>query len=651
MSILQHNVGLVLIRISAWRVSKRSVDVASLTGKQVLMLVILVGGASLAILNQTAISPMLPSIMDEMSVSSATAQWLVSGYTIVMALLVPISAFLMNRCSTRQIFFASMALFFIGSIMCAFAPQFIILLVGRCLQGACAGIMMPLATSVMLLVFPLEKRGTAMGIYSLITMLMPAIGPAATGFLTDLAGWQVVYFGMAAITAVFALIAIPALSNYGSTENAKLDIPSLILSSLGLLALLYGISEFGNQGLTLINAISIVVGIVLVVVFARRQLKIPDPLLNLKVFAYFRFTVGLCILMGIQLVVNANAVIMPLLIQQGMGGSASETGLVTLPGALIGAFAALGAGKLFDRFGPRIVSTVGAIIVCAGYAGLAFIDGQTSLILLAALTVLTTAGMLCITTPINTWSLGFLPDDLIPHGNAVSNTMRQVASAIGTAILVSLMAIVSQSHAGEGVAASTISGASAIYLIVAACVLIIAICIFLFVKRDDSQIQNTGIGFPNAEGLVAVDSLVIPNGTTVRKALFMFNDAGTTDAPIIDRDGSIVAFLSVGDVLKQLGSDKVKASLVDFYSYVPELLSGDGIVTERGRLEDILEKDASSIATKKVITIEARASFKDVCQLLSERRIKKVPVMKEGVFIGTINRKDIVNHLMVTLAE
>ncbi len=259
--------------------------------------------------------------------------------------------------------------------------------------------------------------------------------------------------------------------------------------------------------------------------------------------------------------------------------------------------------------------------------------------------------MLCITTPINTWSLGFLPDDLIPHGNAVSNTMRQVASAIGTAILVSLMAVVSQSHAGEGVAASTITGASAIYIIVAACVLIIAICIFLFVKRDDSQIQNTGIGFPNAEGLVAVDSLVIPNGTTVRKALFMFNDAGTTDAPIIDRDGSIVAFLSVGDVLKQLGSDKVKASLVDFYSYVPELLSGDGIVTERGRLEGILEKDASSIATKKVITIEARASFKDVCQLLSERRIKKVPVMKEGVFIGTINRKDIVNHLMVTLAR
>ncbi len=90
---------------------------------------------------------------------------------------------------------------------------------------------------------------------------------------------------------------------------------------------------------------------------------------------------------------------------------------------------------------------------------------------------------------------------------------------------------------------------------------------------------------------------------------------------------------------------------MDFYSYVPELLSGDGIVTERGRLEGILEKDASSIATKKVITIEARASFKDVCQLLSERRIKKVPVMKEGVFIGTINRKDIVNHLMVTLAE
>lgn len=631
--------------------SKGVREVAGLTGKQILMLVILVGGAGLAILNQTAISPMLPSIMEEMSVSSATAQWLVSGYTIVMALLVPISAYLMKRCSTRQIFFVSMALFLVGSLICAFAPQFIYLLIGRCLQGACAGIMMPLATSVMLLVFPLEKRGTAMGIYSLITMLMPAIGPAATGFLTDLAGWQVVYFGMAAITAVFTLVAIPTLSNYGDTEKAKLDIPSLILSSLGLLALLYGISEFGNQGLTVVNTVSVLAGIVFVIVFARRQLKLPEPLLNLKVFAYFRFTAGLCILMGIQLVVNANAVIMPLLIQQGMGGTASETGLVTLPGALVGAVAALGAGKLFDRFGPRIVSTVGALIVCAGYAGLAFVDAQSSLILLAVLSVLTTAGMLCITTPINTWSLGFLPDDLIPHGNAVSNTMRQVASAIGTAILVSLMAVISQSHADEGIATSTVAGAAAIYIIVAICVLVIAICIFVFVKRDAALAKSDETGFPNAEGLVAVDSLAIPDGTTVRKALFMFNDAGTTDAPIVGRDGSIVAFLSVGDVLKQLGADKVKASLIDFYSYVPEVLSGDGIASERSRLEDVLNKNVSSIATRKVVTIDARASFKDVCQLLSERRIKKVPVMKEGVFIGTINRKDIVNHLMVSLAE
>lgn len=622
-----------------------------LTRKQSIMITILIGGASLSILNQTAVSPMLPSIMGQMSVSSATAQWLVSGYTMVMAIFVPVSAYLMNRFTTRKIFFVAIAMFLVGCLLCVLAPNFPVLLVGRCLQGGCAGIMMPLATAVMLLVFPMEKRGTAMGIYSLITMLMPAIGPAITGFLTDMAGWRVIFFAMLALAIAFAIVAVFALSNYGETEDVRLDIPSVIISSFGLISLLYGTSELGNQGFSVTTISAIVCGIVLIAAFALRQIKIASPLLNLRVFKYSHFTIGLCILMAIQLLVNANAVIMPLVIQQSMGESASATGLVTLPGALVGAVAALVAGKFFDRFGPRIIAFIGSLIVCSGYIGFAFIDQQSSLVIMASFNVLCTVGLLCITTPLNTWSLGFLPDELIPHGNAVSNTLRQVAGAVGTAILVSLMSLISSSAQGSPAEASMI-GAHVVYVVIATSTFLIAACILFFVHGKPGAETSPSSLFPDAQSLAAADSLSIPENTIVREALQLFNAAGTTDAPIVDHSGNVVAFLSVGDVLKRLGASAAQASLIDFYSYLPEVSENGKIATEQEKMKELMTQPVISLATKKVITVSASATFKEVCQVLSERRIKKVPVIdSDGSYVGTINRKDIVNRMLAELAD
>lgn len=463
-----------------------------MTRKQIVMVAILMCGAALSVLNQTSVSPMLPSIMEQMNVSSATAQWLVSGYTLVMAIFVPVSAYFMERFSTRKIFFSAIIMFIAGSVLCAIAPNFAVLLVGRCLQGGSAGILMPLATAVMLLVFPLEKRGTAMGLYSLVNMLMPALGPSLTGFLTDAIGWQRVYIGIGAVAIVLALLAIPTLSNYGDTSDVKLDVPSLILCSLGLIGVLYGISEIGNNGFTVITVLSAILGIVVIGFFCRRQFKLEQPLLDLNVFKYFRFTMGLCILMGFQLVVNANAVVLPLLMQQGLGMTASQSGLVNLPGSLVAAVAALCAGKLFDKFGARIIATIGAVVVLVGYIGMTFTGTGTSLGMLMFWGVFCSAGLMFATTPLNTWSLGFLPDELIPHGNAVSNTMRQVASAVGTAILVSVMSMVETGrlNVGDAITTATISGAKTVYIIVDVCIVVIALAIAIFVKGKEKTYEK-----------------------------------------------------------------------------------------------------------------------------------------------------------------
>lgn len=448
------------------------------------MLAILIGGSALAILNQTAVSPMLPTIMQDMGVSSSTAQWLVSGYTMVLAIFVPVSAYLMKRVPTRTIFFSAMAMFLTGSILCALAPNFPALLFGRCLQGGCAGIMMPFATSVMLLVFPVERRGTAVGIYSLVTMLMPAIGPTATGFLVDLVNWRMVYAGMAALVVALILTAIPVLSNYGTTSEARLDLVSVVVSSCALTAFLYGTSEFGNQGAAPITIGAMAVGIALICYFVVRQRRVESPLLDLSVFSYSRFAIGLCLLMGLQLLVNANAVIMPLIVQQGMGKSASDSGLLTMPGALLGAVTALCAGKTFDRFGPRVIAFCGAMVVGLAYVGFSFVRESTPLLLLTVFDTMGIIGMMCISTPLNSWSLSYLPDELIPHGNATSNTLRQVAGAVGTAVFVSIMSVVSQTCVSASVQESFFVGARVVYCIIAACALVIAAGIFMFVRED-----------------------------------------------------------------------------------------------------------------------------------------------------------------------
>lgn len=608
------------------------------------MIVILIGGAALSILNQTAISPMLPSIMGAFGVSSATAQWLVSGYTLVMALFVPLSAYFIDKFSTRKIYFGAILLFLIGSLLCALAPSFEALMIGRCLQGACAGILMPLATSIMLLVFPLEKRGTAMGIYSLITMLMPAIGPAATGALTDAFGWQPVYWMMLAISAVLGIVAIPTLTNYGELSNPKLDLLSVVLCSLGLIGVLYAASEFGNAGFSAPIVITAVLGIALLAWFAYRQLHIQNPLLNLGVFKYRRFTIALVVLIALQMVVNVNAVMLPIIVQQGLGMSATVSGMVVVPGSLAGAVIALLAGRLFDRMGARAVATTGCALMVVGYVGYAFTNASTSAFTLALFGVFCTAGLLATTTPLNAWSLGFLPDELIPHGNAVSNTLRQVGSAIGTAIFISLMNVLMTSNADLGMQESQLLSARIVYTVVAICIGIITVCVFVFVKGKRTTYETASKVLPAAQELMDVDALRLKTNMKVREALVLFDERGTTDAPIVDEAGKLVGFLSVGDVMRQFGGNLRTATLSDMYSSAPKMLS------ESEKIHEIMDMDVVSIATRRVISVTADDSFEEICRVLSERRVKKVPVLEKGVCVGTINRRNVVTRILAKLA-
>lgn len=617
--------------------------------RQVMMVAVLLTGAALSVLNQTSVSPMLPIIMSELSVTSPVAQWLVSGFSLVTAVVIPVTAYLMKRFSTRSVFFVSMGLFIVGCILCFVAPNFAVLMVGRICQAMCAGMLMPLATNIMLLVFPPEKRGFAMGIYSLITSLMPAIGPAAAGGLTDSVGWRLVYAIMLALAVTITMFAIFFLRNFGESERIGLDVPSVVLSALGLVALLYGISAVGDGGFTFVSGALIVVGIVIIAAFVWRQTRLGQPVLNMAVFRYRRFVIGLAIVLVVMLASTAPSVTLPLVVQEGLGQSATVTGFMMIPASIVGAVAALTAGKLFDRVGGRPLAVFGACMLLLAYIGCAFMVESVGVIWLACCMVLSNLGMMFVNTPLNTWSLGFLPDELIPHGNAMSNTLRQVAMSISITLFVTVMAVASTGNGGSDAAASIIAGGRITFACQAVLCVMVLIAVIAFVRPGEEAQFKTAQPARNSEGcardFMRINVPFLTKESTVREAMTLFAKEGITDSPVIDEKGAVCAFLSSSDIMAQL---------VEHEMVTPDL-SGWSTIKDNGtlnsRLSGIIDSNVMGIATKNVITVRGDDSFEHVCAILAQRRFKKVPVVENGRLLGTINRDDVIQYVLDILAR
>lgn len=240
----------------------------NLTRKQIVMLVVLIFGTFLTVLNQTATTPAIPSIMADMGVSAATAQWLTTGFTLVNAIMIPITAYLTDRYSTRRLFIVAMSIFTVGSLISGWGPSFSLVLIGRLVQACGAGILMPMVMTVLLLSFPVEKRGTAMGIFGFVIAFAPAIGPTVAGVIVDRYGWHVMFFAIAILSFLIIIVSLFVLERGGAKKaGAKLDKASVIMSSLGFGALLYGFSVIGSSGISIAAIIATLVGSVSLVLF------------------------------------------------------------------------------------------------------------------------------------------------------------------------------------------------------------------------------------------------------------------------------------------------------------------------------------------------------------------------------------------------
>jgi len=480
------------------------------------MIAILFIGAFVSFLNNSLLNVALPSIMVDLKIADySTVQWLATGYMLVSGVLIPASAFLLTRFSNRSLFITSMAIFTLGTALAAFAPNFGALLAGRMIQAAGSSVMGPLLMNIMLISFPREKRGAVMGLFGLVMITAPAIGPTLSGYIVEYYDWRLLFEMILPLAVISLLLAIWKSQNImPQNKNAELDYLSVVLSCIGFGGLLYGFSAASSDGWTdSIVLTTLIAGGIALIIFIARQLKMEKPLLDLRVYKYPMFALSSVISIVNAVAMFSGMILTPAYVQNVRGISPLDSGLMMLPGAIIMGIMSPITGKLFDKFGPRILSVLGLSITAVSTYMLANLQIDSSYAHIITIYSLRMLGMAMVMMPIMTNGLNQLPTRLNPHGTAINNTTQQVAGSIGTAILVTIMNSVTKTEAEnlmKGIDPASLTDAATTAALtqqallsgiqysfyVAFGVNIVALILALFVKRVDTsseavrQIEN-----------------------------------------------------------------------------------------------------------------------------------------------------------------
>ncbi|GAA1438341.1 DHA2 family efflux MFS transporter permease subunit [Leifsonia poae] len=461
---------------------------------------LLLSATFVVILNETIMSVAIPTLIDDLKIDALAAQWLSTAFMLTMAVVIPITGFLLQRFSTRSIFIAAMSLFSIGTLTAALAPGFAVLVGARVIQASGTAIMLPLLMTTLMTLVPANKRGRTMGNVSIVISVAPAIGPTISGFILNYLDWRWIFLIVLPIAVVMLLIGIKFVENVTEPEKVKLDVFSVILSAFGFGGLLYGLSQTGvtdgGAGTSVVLWVSLGVGVLSLAGFIVRQLLLQRQnraLLDLRTFRSRIFTVAIVLMAISTASLFGVIIILPLYLQHVLHLDTLATGLLLLPGGIVMGVMAPFVGRLYDRFGPRVLVVPGAIIVSVVLWALTLVTDHTSPYLILAAHVGFSVGLALMFTPLFTAGLGAVTPHLYSHASAIVGTVQQVAGAAGTALLIAIFSAHTATlvAAGESVDQATAGGVSMAFL-AAAIISLFAVVGSFFISKPADVIAPEG---------------------------------------------------------------------------------------------------------------------------------------------------------------
>nr|WP_223695246.1 MDR family MFS transporter [Leifsonia poae] len=456
------------------------------------MIWLLLSATFVVILNETIMSVAIPRLMDDLAIDAVAAQWLSTAFMLTMAVVIPITGFLLQRFSTRSIFIAAMSLFSLGTLSAALAPGFGVLVVARVIQASGTAIMLPLLMTTLMTLVPANKRGRTMGNVSIVISVAPAIGPTISGVILNFLDWRWMFLIVLPIAVVMLLIGIKYVENVTEPEKVKIDVFSVILSAFGFGGLLYGLSQAGEASTagavtTATMWVSIGVGALSLAGFILRQLRLQRQnraLLDLRTFRSPIFTVAIALMVISTAAMFGMIIILPLYLQHVLGLDTLATGLLLLPGGVVMGVLAPFVGRLYDRYGPAPLVVPGSILVSLVLWSLTLITEHTSPLLILAAHIVFSIGLSLMFTPLFTAGLGSVVPHLYSHASAIVGTVQQVAGAAGTALLIAVMSArtTAFASAGEPIHMATAGGVRLAFL-VAAIISLFAVVGSFFIRK------------------------------------------------------------------------------------------------------------------------------------------------------------------------
>ncbi|WP_100013020.1 MDR family MFS transporter [Lentibacillus sediminis] len=417
----------------------------------------LIIGAFFAILNETLLNIALTTLMAEFGITLPTVQWVATGFMLIMGIVIPISPLLMQWFTTRQLFIGTMIVFTFGTAIAAVAPTFSILLTGRLIQAIGTGLLMPLIFNVFLLIYPPHKRGKIMGIVGLVIMFAPAIGPTLSGVIVDYLGWRFLFITVIPFALFSILFGYKYLINVSEVTKPKIDWFSIIFSTIGFGATIYGFSSVGESEagfLTPDVLISLIVGVTSIVLFAIRQFKVEEPLMDLRVFKLPMFSHAVAMFVIIVMTMFASELILPVFMQGPMALAPAAAGLLLLPGSILNGIASPFMGALFDKVGPRMMMIPATIVLAGTMFMFSRLTAETPPWVIIVGFILIMLSVSATMMPAETNGLNQLPKRLYPHGTAVMSALQPLSGAIGVSVFISILNSKQASYL-EGVANPT----------------------------------------------------------------------------------------------------------------------------------------------------------------------------------------------------
>jgi DHA2 family lincomycin resistance protein-like MFS transporter len=463
--------------------------------------------AFVVILNETIMGVAIPVLMRELRIDASAAQWLSTAFMLTMAVVIPITGWLLQRFHTRPVFLAAMILFSAGTLLAAVAPGFGVLLVARVIQASGTAIMMPLLFTTVMTLVPPAARGRTMGNISIVISVAPALGPTISGLILSVLDWRWMFILVLPIALAALALGAARIRNVTTPRPTHFDVFSVVVSAFGFGGLVYGLSNLGavaSGGNPLNGWLPLGVGVVALAVFIGRQLQLQrrdDALLDLRTFASRGFTLAITMIVVSMLALFGTIILLPIYMQDVLGLDTLTTGLLLLPGGLTMGILAPFVGRIYDRIGPTALVVTGSVLVSVVFWGMTMLSENTSPWWVLAAHLSLSLALALMFTPLFTAGLAALKPELYSHGSAIVGTVQQVAGAAGTALFVTVMAATAAGRLAEGatVVSATASGIQAAFLC-GAIISLFVIPIAAFIRKPTEGSEAAGPDAAAADG-------------------------------------------------------------------------------------------------------------------------------------------------------